>query len=258
MSFDYSGLNSKLRTYYGSLSDQASLDALTGYSALNTASITATATVVAEQAGAVTTQAVTLSGILRSILLFLTGFVSFVDSQGAFNPEGPESESILGLIALMGPWGNKGFCSGTLTIRHGERRFSSQAAVNRLKTMLGSKDASGSTVPLQQLEPADLLGPQVALLALYLKGGKSMKDALGIPCLVASTILEEVADEDIESFKSTLGNTITVASAVRRNLVQRQNIIRRGFVAALALLEVDPPDLPQFVKDLRAQDLGLP
>ena len=27
-------------------------------------------------------------------------------------------------------------------------------------------------VPLQNLEPADLIGPQIALLALFLKGGK--------------------------------------------------------------------------------------
>ena len=118
------------------------------------------------------------------------GFTQYVDSQETFDPNGPESETTLGLLALMGPITNKGYCSGTLTVRFGERRFTTQAAVNRLKNILGGKDSSGNLVPLQTIEPADLIGPQIALLALFLKGGKTFKQACEVPCLIASTSTE--------------------------------------------------------------------
>ena len=47
MSFDYTSLNAQLTAFYGTLTDQVSIEALNGFGALNAAQITATAQVVA-------------------------------------------------------------------------------------------------------------------------------------------------------------------------------------------------------------------
>jgi len=78
--------------------------------------------------------------------------------------EGPNGETVIGVLVLFGPISNHGYCNGTLTVRYGSRRVTTQAAANFLKRAFGTQDASGNLTPLTAIDPSDLTGPQALLV----------------------------------------------------------------------------------------------
>ena len=67
-----------------------------------------------------------------------------------------------------------------------------------------------------------------------MRGGGSFASASSLQCLIADTIVKEVSQDDVDSFKATLKNTTVVDSAVRRNLLHRQEVIRKAFICVCA------------------------
>lgn len=110
--------------------------------------------------------------------------------------------------------------------------WATQASANFLKKTFGTEDGSGNNVPLTTIDPSDLTGPQLVLLALYLRGGGTFAAASALQCLIADTIVKEVTEDDVASFKTSLNNSTVMDSAVRKNLLHRQGLFAKHLFAS--------------------------
>ncbi|CAE7348859.1 unnamed protein product [Symbiodinium sp. CCMP2592] len=237
--FDYTARNTEITNYFAT--DTQTTAALNGIRSVSGTVVTNVAAFVVEKSKEVSTQALNLPAVMKQVILFLNGLFGLVDpTTNTLPDDGPNAETVLGLVALFGPITNKGYVAGTLQIKYKTKRFSSQAAVNALKSFFGEPNTAGGTTPLQSLDVSDLIAPQIALLCLFLQGGQTLDQARTSNCLVADTILSQVSEEDIEGFRKSLRNETVLESAVRKNLENRQKIIRAAFVATLAILDCMP------------------
>ena len=253
--FDYSAIQAKLSAFVASTGDTVYQSSKTVVDGFTDAQLDNASEAVKETTKRVTTQAVSFASLYKSSVQFLGGFVPLVEGGGERLTVDNQNDGELlgGLVVTLGPITNLSYARGTMTIRCGARRFTSQRAVTWLRDIFGTTDSSGNRTPLTALEPADITPVQICLAALFLRTG-SMDELKALDCLILKTIVGPISDEDIASFKETLKSE-AVESAVRKNLENRQKIIREVFVAVLSMVGADPVGLPAEVAAIRQAGL---